>query len=55
MRSADRLLKLLQILRRHRRPVTASSIADELEVCVRTVYRDIAGLIGNGNPKRKKP
>jgi predicted DNA-binding transcriptional regulator YafY len=52
MRSADRLLKLLQILRRHRRPVTASSIADELEVCVRTVYRDIAGLIGEGVPIR---
>ena len=27
MRSADRLLKLLQILRRHRRPVTANAIA----------------------------
>jgi predicted DNA-binding transcriptional regulator YafY len=52
MRSADRLLQLLQILRRHRRPVTASVIAAELEVCVRTVYRDIAGLIGDGVPIR---
>jgi predicted DNA-binding transcriptional regulator YafY len=52
MRSADRLLKLLQILRRHRRPVTASVIATELEVCVRTVYRDIAGLIYEGVPIR---
>ena len=30
MRSADRLLKLLQILRRHRQPVTAGAIASEL-------------------------
>ncbi|KAB2941036.1 MAG: YafY family transcriptional regulator [Hyphomicrobium sp.] len=52
MRRADRLLQLLQILRRHRRPVTASVIADELEVCVRTVYRDIAGLAGEGVPIR---
>lgn len=52
MRRADRLLQLLQILRRHRRPVTASVIADELEVCVRTVYRDIAGLVGEGVPIR---
>lgn len=52
MRSADRLLKLLQILRRHRQPVTAGAIASELEVCVRTVYRDIAGLIGAGVPIR---
>jgi predicted DNA-binding transcriptional regulator YafY len=52
MRSADRLLKLLQILRRHRRPVTAGAIAAELEVCVRTVYRDIAGLIDEGVPIR---
>ena len=52
MRSADRLLQLLQILRRHRRPVTATAIASELEVCVRTVYRDIAGLVGEGVPIR---
>jgi len=52
MASADRLLRLLQILRRHRRPVTANAIASELEVCVRTVYRDIAGLVGDGVPIR---
>jgi predicted DNA-binding transcriptional regulator YafY len=52
MRSAERLLKLLQILRRYRRPVTASAIASELEVCVRTVYRDISGLIDEGVPIR---
>ncbi|CAN1722040.1 YafY family transcriptional regulator [Hyphomicrobium sp. 1Nfss2.1] len=52
MARADRLLRLLQILRRHRRPVTAIAIADELEVCQRTVYRDIAGLIDEGVPIR---
>lgn len=52
MARADRLLRLLQILRRYRRPVTAAAIADELEVCQRTVYRDIAGLIDEGVPIR---
>ena len=52
MARADRLLRLLQILRRHRRPVTATAIADELEVCQRTVYRDISGLIAEGVPIR---
>ncbi|MDJ1157157.1 YafY family protein [Chelatococcus sp. SYSU_G07232] len=52
MRRADRLLHLLQILRRHRRPVTADVIAAELEVSVRTVYRDVAALIGQGVPVR---
>jgi predicted DNA-binding transcriptional regulator YafY len=52
MRRADRLLRLVQILRRHRRPVTAIAIADELEVCQRTVYRDVAGLIDEGVPIR---
>ena len=52
MRRADRLLQLLQILRRHRRPVTAHVIAAELEVSVRTVYRDIGGLMGDGVPIR---
>jgi predicted DNA-binding transcriptional regulator YafY len=52
MRRADRLLRLLQILRRHRRPVTAIAIADELEVCQRTVYRDISGLVAEGVPIR---
>jgi predicted DNA-binding transcriptional regulator YafY len=52
MRRADRLLRLVQILRRYRRPVTATTIADELEVCPRTVYRDVAGLIAEGVPIR---
>lgn len=52
MRRADRLLKLIQILRCHRRPVTAERIARELEVSERTVYRDIAGLIADHVPIR---
>lgn len=50
MRRADRLLKTVQILRRQHRPVTAQAIAGELEVCERTVYRDIAGLMADGVP-----
>ena len=48
MRRADRLLQVLQIMRRHRRPVTGETMAEELEVSLRTVYRDIQTLIGQG-------
>ena len=44
LRRADRLFDILRILRSASRPTTAASIADELEVTVRTVYRDIATL-----------
>ena len=43
---------MLQILRRHRRPVTGEAIARELEVSWRTVYRDIASLISGRVPIR---
>jgi predicted DNA-binding transcriptional regulator YafY len=52
MARSDRLLSLVQHLRRHRRPVTADTLASELEVSVRTVYRDIALLVGNQVPIR---
>ncbi len=52
MKRAERLLQLLQILRRHRRPVTGEAIASELEVSLRTVYRDIAALIADRVPIR---
>jgi predicted DNA-binding transcriptional regulator YafY len=52
MRKADRLFQLIQILRRTSRPVTADAIADELEVSRRTVYRDIADLVGQRVPIR---
>ena len=52
MRRAGRLLQLIQILRRHRRPVTGEAMARELEVSLRTVYRDIAALGLEGVPVR---
>jgi len=45
---AERLLALIQVLRRHRRPVSGQTLADELGVSLRTVYRDIQTLIGQG-------
>ncbi len=44
MRRADRLFDIIQVLRLARTPITASTIANELEVAPRTVYRDIATL-----------
>ncbi len=52
MRRADRLLKVIQLLRRHRRPVTGQHMAEELEVSLRTLYRDMADLITDGVPIR---
>lgn len=50
MRRADRLFQIIQILRRSSRPVTAAALAEELEVSRRTVYRDMADLIGQRVP-----
>ncbi|PPC76838.1 transcriptional regulator [Pokkaliibacter plantistimulans] len=44
----QRLFTLMQILRRHRYPVTAQVLAQELEISVRTLYRDIATLQAQG-------
>jgi predicted DNA-binding transcriptional regulator YafY len=52
MRRAERLLRIIQILRRHRRPVKGQSMAEEVEVSLRTLYRDIADLITDGVPIR---
>ena len=52
MARSDRLLALLQSLRRHRHPVTADFLARELEVSVRTVYRDIGVLVASRVPIR---
>src|SRR5271166_2028639 len=52
MRRADRLFQIVQIMRRSTRPVTASMLAEELEVSKRSVYRDIADLIGQRVPIR---
>ncbi len=45
---SERLLNLLQILRRHRRPVTGPVLAQELSISLRTLYRDIASLQAQG-------
>jgi predicted DNA-binding transcriptional regulator YafY len=45
---AQRLLDLIQLLRRHRRPVSGAIMADELGVSLRTLYRDIETLKGQG-------
>jgi predicted DNA-binding transcriptional regulator YafY len=45
---SERLLDLLQVLRRHRRPVSGKSLAAELGISIRTLYRDIATLQGQG-------
>ncbi|MFL6700386.1 MAG: helix-turn-helix transcriptional regulator [Vitreoscilla sp.] len=49
MRRADRLFKLVQLLR-GRRLSTAAWLAEKLEVSARTVYRDVADLQAQGVP-----
>jgi len=44
MRRSDRLFDIIQRLRTARGPTTAAALAEELEVTVRTVYRDVATL-----------
>ena len=49
MRRADRLFQIVQYLRGGRL-VTAEQLAERLEVSRRTIYRDVADLIGSGVP-----
>ena len=49
MRRADRLFQIVQYLRGGRL-VTAAQLAERLEVSPRTIYRDVADLIGSGVP-----
>ena len=44
MRRSDRLFDIIQKLRTASKPTTAATLAAELEVTPRTVYRDIATL-----------
>jgi biotin operon repressor len=46
MSRTERLLDLLQLLRRHRSPVSGAALASELGVSLRSLYRDIATLRG---------
>ncbi|MBB3933588.1 putative DNA-binding transcriptional regulator YafY [Kaistia hirudinis] len=48
MSRSERLLTLLQALRRHRLPVSGRALAEELGVSVRTLYRDVATLQAQG-------
>ena len=49
MRRADRLFQIVQHLRGGRL-LTARRLAERLEVSERTIYRDVADLIGSGVP-----
>ena len=44
MRRTERLFQIIQILRGANAPVTGRMLADELEVSLRTLYRDMAEL-----------
>lgn len=48
MSRAERLLDLLQVLRRHRGPVSGRHLAETTGVSLRTLYRDIASLQAQG-------
>jgi predicted DNA-binding transcriptional regulator YafY len=50
MRRADRLFRIVEYLKARRQTVTALSLAQELEVSARTIYRDIADLGASGVP-----
>lgn len=49
MRKVDRLFEIVKLLR-GKRLRTAAFIADELGVSVRTIYRDMKGLMASGVP-----
>jgi len=50
MRRTERLFQIIQILRGNTSPVTGRSLADELEISLRTLYRDMAELIAQRVP-----
>lgn len=50
MSRTSRLFTLLDALRGHRRPVTATQLAEALSVSLRTIYRDIGTLVELGAP-----
>lgn len=50
MARSDRLFEIIQILRAARQPITACLLAERLEVSERTIYRDMATLMGRGVP-----
>jgi predicted DNA-binding transcriptional regulator YafY len=55
MSRASRLLELMQVLRRHRAPVTGPALSRELGISIRTLYRDIATLQAQGADIQGEP
>lgn len=52
MRRAERLFRIIQILRRSRTAVTGRQLADELGISLRSLYRDMAELAVQNVPVR---
>jgi predicted DNA-binding transcriptional regulator YafY len=50
MRRTERLFQIIQILRSAHFPVTGRGLADELEISLRTLYRDMAELMAQRVP-----
>lgn len=55
MSRTERLLDLIQLLRRHRAPVGGPALAGELGISIRTLYRDIATLQAQGADIQGEP
>ena len=55
MARTERLLDLVQVLRRHRTPISGEALALELNVSLRTLYRDIATLRAQGADIQGEP
>lgn len=50
MRRADRLFRIVEYLKARREAVTGDELAREMEIGVRTIYRDVADLRSSGVP-----
>jgi len=50
MRRTERLFQIIQILRSTRSPITGRELAEELEISIRTLYRDMAELTAQRIP-----
>ncbi len=50
MRRADRLFRIVEFLKARREAVTAKELAAEMEIGVRTIYRDVSDLRASGVP-----
>lgn len=50
LRRTERLFQIIQILRSTRSPITGRELADELEISIRTLYRDMAELAAQRIP-----